>query len=455
MAMYRRLIYRSYRRIFGIRYRLGRRCTRAGKFAFACLIVSAGLGADTNQTTAYQACAFVTAVFVVSLVWVALRRHRTSFSVRRMLPRFGTAGVPLAYQVMVTNGTARPQRGMALLEDLEDPRPSWQEFSGKPRHPSRDCFGRLEDLVGLACWWQWVAIKQTAVIDEQPIPDLPAQGTVEMRVVCTPRRRGRVHFTSATLARPDVLGLVRNLYRLPAPQSLLILPRRYLLPRIALPGTREYQPAGVVLASAVGESDEFVSLRDYRPGDPLRHIHWKSVAKTDRLVVRENEDEFFVRHALILDTFAAPEQAEAFEEAVSVAASFVCAIQTQESLLDLLFVGTEAYCFTAGRGIGNVDRMLEVLAGVSVCADKPFPSLETLVVRHAALVSGCVCVLLAWDEPRRLLVQRLTSLRVPLLVCVVTDGDQPELLDLGPMKNDPQDFHHLRVGNIQEALARL
>ncbi len=269
-----------------------------------------------------------------------------------------------------------------------------------------------------------------------------------------PRRRGRVHFTGLTLARPDVFGLVRSHRRLPLPQSLLILPRRYILPRIALPGICEYQPAGVALASAVGQSDEFVALRDYRPGDPLRHIHWRSVAKVDRLIVRENEDEFFVRHALILDTFAEPGQEAVFEEAVSVAASFVCAIQTQESLLDLLFVGPEAYCFTAGRGVGHVDRMLEVLASVDLCGDKSFPSLQSLVLRHASRVSGCVCVFLAWDEPRQQLVKMLRALGLPLRVCVVTH-EEAEPLPPGWMKDQPQNLHHLRVGKIQETLARL
>jgi len=49
---------------------------------------------------------------------------------------------------------------------------------------------------------------------------------------------------------------------------------------------------------------------------------------------------------------------------VSVSASFAATVQTQDSLLDLMFVGTEAYVFTAGRGVGHVDRMLEVLAEV-------------------------------------------------------------------------------------------
>ena len=82
-----------------------------------------------------------------------------------------------------------------------------------------------------------------------------------------------------------------------------------------------------------------MALRDYRPGDPPRHIHWRSWAKMGRPIVKEFEDEFFVRHALILDTFCEAPEADRFEESVSVAASFACSLQTQDSLLDLLFVG--------------------------------------------------------------------------------------------------------------------
>lgn len=456
-AMYRRLLYRSHRRFFGVAYWLNRRFTTAGKFALACMIVFAAVGLDTNQTTAYQAFMFLVAVFEVSFLWTVAQyfnRSARRLSVRRRLPRFGTVGQPVSYAAIVQNDTNRPQRAWILLENLEDPRPPQAEFLIAPRHKMRGIVERLEWWTGYARWFQLLARRQTAVIGEQPIPDLPPHGESEVRVEFTPKRRGRVHLLGVTLARVDVFGLIRTHWRRELPQSLVVLPKRYHLPRVSLPGTREYQPSGVALASAVGQSDEFIALRDYRPGDPLRHIHWSSVAKMDRLIVREHEDEFFVRHALILDTFATPEQEAVFEEAVSVAASFVCTIQTQESLLDLLFVGPEAYCFTAGRGVGTADRMLEVLAGVGLCADKPFPSLESLVLRHAGRVSGCVCVFVAWDEPRQRLVKLLQSMNVPLRVCVVTDGTSTTPLEHGPMRDQPYNFHELPVGKIQEVLSR-
>jgi uncharacterized protein (DUF58 family) len=269
-----------------------------------------------------------------------------------------------------------------------------------------------------------------------------------------PLRRGQVRFTGLTVARPDPLGLVRAFARRSLPQSLLVLPRRYALPPLALPGTMKYQRGGVAQASSVGESEEFVALRDYRHGDPLRRIHWRSWARAGRPIVKEFQDEFFVRHALILDTFGSHLRREVFEEAVSVAASFACTLQTQESLLDLLFVGAQAYCFTSGRGLAHTDQMIEVLASVQICRDKSFETLEGLVLNHLSAVSSCVCVFVAWDERRQEFISRLLKLSMPVRVLVVKEpGGQP--LEAGPLRDTPECFQVLELGAIAEGLARL
>jgi uncharacterized protein (DUF58 family) len=204
----------------------------------------------------------------------------------------------------------------------------------------------------------------------------------------------------------------------------------------------------VALATNVGSSEEFVALRDYRHGDPLRHIHWRSWAKTGKPIVKEYEDEFFVRHALVLDTFDDEPNSDVLEEAVSVAASFACTILTQESLLDLLFVGNQSYCFTAGRGLAHADQMLEILASVKNCADKKFETLEQLVLNHSTAVSGCICVLQRWDDARKSLVTKLKALGVPLLVLIVVPRG-------GKITEASEILHVLEVGKIEEGLARL
>ena len=136
-----------------------------------------------------------------------------------------------------------------------------------------------------------------------------------------------------------------------------------------------------------------------------------------------------------------------------MASSFACTLLTQESLLDLLFVGAQAYCLTAGRGLAHVEEMLEILASVRPCCDKSFQSLEHLVLNHAGTVSGCICVLLKWDEERRRLVDKLESLGVPILVLVVIVPDKGKSLE--QLRNRPERFYVLEVGRVEEGLAKL
>ncbi|MBI4634769.1 MAG: DUF58 domain-containing protein [Candidatus Rokubacteria bacterium] len=400
---------------------------------------------NTNQSLVYQAFSLLLALLGASALSGLAFRAR--LALRRQLPRFATVGEPLSYRVIVRNETGRTQRDLCIVEDLPDPRPSFEEFvqSREPGEERRNWFDRK---VGYFRWTWLLSRNRAAVCGEHPLPPLPPRGEGEVRVELVPLKRGYLGLRGATVLRPDPFGVFKAAVTIPARESVLVLPRRYALPRFELPGTRKYQHGGVALASSVGDSEEFVSLRDYRPGDPLRRLHWKSLAKLGKPVVKEYQDEFFVRHALVLDTFLDAPQSDRFEEAVSVAASFACAIDTQESLLDLLFVGPEAYCFTAGRGLGHVDRMLEILACVRPCRDRSFAALHHLVIERRAALSGCIAILLAWTEERRRFLGHLASLGVPTLVFLVTEA--------GALEPDvPESVHRLEVGRVAEGLARL
>jgi uncharacterized protein (DUF58 family) len=218
------------------------------------------------------------------------------------------------------------------------------------------------------------------------------------------------------------------------------------VPPLALPGARRYQHGGVALAASVGDSAEFVALRDYRPGDPLQHVHWKSFARLGYPVVKEYQDEFFERHVLVLDTFGRASSDEAFEEAVAVAASFAATVDTRECLLDLMFVGRENYCFTAGRGQLQAQQLLEVLAAVTPQSGGEFRTLADSVAGSRAALSSAILVLLAWDEPRRELVRRLQANGLQVLALVVSDAPE-EIETRAPW------LTVLQPGKIQQGLA--
>jgi hypothetical protein len=99
--------------------------------------------------------------------------------------------------------------------------------------------------------------------------------------------------------------------------------------------------------------------------------------------------------------------------------------------------------------------MLEILASVSACHDRPFQTLGQLVLDHVSVVSGCICVLLAWNNERQELVRKLQALGVPMLVLVLVPAGRGKSLDPGPLRAEPDRFHALELGRIEEGLAKL
>ena len=52
---------------------------------------------------------------------------------------------------------------------------------------------------------------------------------------------------------------------------------------------------------ARGSSIEFAQFREYTPGDDIKHVDWKSFARSDRLYVKQFEDETNIRTMFLLD----------------------------------------------------------------------------------------------------------------------------------------------------------
>jgi len=452
VTVFKRYLWLHYHIFSGVTLWFGRRITSIGWFVLISGFALGVIGIDIRVNVAYQGVMFL--AFVIVGTPVLTRFSRSKFAVERRVPRFGSVGNELAYSVVVKNLKDSFQRGVSVLEDLPDPRPSIEEFSTTPEpdEHKRNWWDRRY----LFYRWKWLIEQRLrAAPIESECPDLEPNGSVEVKMKLMPLRRGPMVLERISIGCPDPIGLFRSLVKVDCHRKLLILPRRYPVGPLPLPGGQKYQQGGVALASQVGESEEFVSLRDYRSGDPLKKIHWPSWARTGRPIVKEFVDEFFVRHGLVLDTFTENPFSETFEEAVSVAASFACTIEEQDSLLDLLVVGPQAFSYTVGRGVGSLDKMMEVLAGVQACRDKPFSSLENLVVSHGSELSGCVCVLLDWNDERQRFVRCLQQMLVPVKVVLIIPAGDEVKREPGVMNGREEDFHVIAADEVEEGLRTL
>ena len=115
---------------------------------------------------------------------------------------------------------------------------------------------------------------------------------------------GRITVTTPHTVVYDYLGLFRK--RLPESKSCAV----YVFPKLVaceLP-TLSGRNDSISRPKPGGTVAEEHELRLYRPGDSLRHIHWKLTAKTGKLIYREAMEQAKKSHILTLSLFGTPEQ---------------------------------------------------------------------------------------------------------------------------------------------------
>ena len=439
------LILRLYRKVYRFDNWMRRHLTFTGHFVVTFTIAAAVFGVNIRQSTTYQLFMFLFVLLVFS--WLNSAFNRLKVTLTRKLPRYGMVGEPLRYSVTLTNLTPRTYDRLALCEELTETLPSLAQLKNFYRLNKQPWF---KQGISYRRWLRYLAFQRGGLIAEMILPNL-AQIPLQIKISFIPTRRGSITFAESYLAKPDLLGLFRRLIVMEARQSCLVLPKQYPIKPLALSGKRKYQAGGVSLANSVGNASEFMSLRDYQRGDPLNSIHWKSFAKHGKLIVKEYQDEYFVRRALLLDTFVGDATTEQFEAAVSVAASIAVNEQQNEALLDLMFIGLQAYCFTTGRGVGQLPHLLEILASVQSSAEDSFAQLQQAVLARAGLCSNLVCVLMHWDEARQDFIKQLLTRDLPVAVFLLHDGS----LSRQQCANKPEHFYLLDYHHLAEQLAAL
>lgn len=110
-----------------------------------------------------------------------------------------------------------------------------------------------------------------------------------------------------------------------------------------------------------GEGDDLHGLREFRYGDDVRRVSWKSSAKTEKLMLREFAEDSHDALTIILDDIG-PAEPEAFERAVSVAATLAVRHSQAGRPVGLATCGG---LISASPGAENLYRILDALAVVS------------------------------------------------------------------------------------------
>ncbi|MEU4236604.1 DUF58 domain-containing protein [Actinoplanes sp. NPDC026619] len=195
--------------------------------------------------------------------------------------------------------------------------------------------------------------------------------------------RGRYPIGPLVIRLTDPFGLCELTRSFPSVDRLTVIPQVVALPTVRLAG--EYAGTGDSRARSVavhGEDD--AATREYRRGDDLRRVHWRSTARTGELMVRREEQPWESRATVVLDTRVFAHRGEgptaSFEWAVSATASIAMHLRHAGYKLRLVTgsgIDIDA-AETAGEGV-----ILDTLADVKLAQNGDISILVEQVRRRS------------------------------------------------------------------------
>ncbi|GAA5093385.1 DUF58 domain-containing protein [Microbacterium yannicii] len=218
-------------------------------------------------------------------------------------------------------------------------------------------------------------------------------------------RRGIVTVGPATTVRSDPIGLLRREHAFEDVHQVFVHPRTTALPSTSAGLIRDLE--GNPTRRLVDADMSFHAIREYVPGDSRRQIHWKSTAKTGRLMVRQYEESRRSRMAVVLGVAEAEyADADEFELAVSCAASL--GLRAVHDARDVqIVVGSEIPRVVRGR--------LRAIRHIPAPAPRPlldgFSGVDLL---ESTMPVGEVCRLTAESGERLSIAFVVVGSRVPL-----------------------------------------
>lgn len=439
--MTRAYFFKTYRRYYRLRRWLRVRISSGGRLLVGVFFAAGVFGIDARKSLAYQVLALAFALLMASIIGVWLTRAR--FDVRRQMPSLATLGEPFSYTVQVTNQSKRVQGGVSIREVPQVTLPGFEEFHRlrEPGYATRNWFDRY---MGYPRWVWLTRMREGVALTEHPLATMRPDETVSATVEVIPHRRGQISLYAADVLCSEPLGLLRRVISVPVVDTFLVVPKTYAMPRFELGQGRRRKSPGTVDRMSFGGIDEFKGLREYRPGDALRHIDWRAWARLGQPMVKEFHNERSAGLTVALDTDGRP-YSEQFEVAVCAAASLVAAgVSVQPT--ELAFVRPSSH--HEGRraelvlGVGR-DHAMTLLASVHA---HPSPGdRQRELLGRGLRADAVVVVLLGYDESRKALIEALRQ-RV--------DGDVVPLVVLAENAVAPDNVAWVRGGSLEQDLVR-
>jgi uncharacterized protein (DUF58 family) len=195
--------------------------------------------------------------------------------------------------------------------------------------------------------------------------------------------RGNFSWSSVHATLSDPLGLFETRLDLPAVAEVQVQAELKKFRPFHLQPQHTLHSSGPIPARLGGSGINFWGVREYHPGDPLRRLDWRRMARhSHQFFTKEFEQEEIADIGLILDARQKTDlrigEDSLFEHSVRAAASLAEVFLSQGNRVSLLVYGKQTVSLFPGYGKVQLNRILHTLSQVTVAADDNSRSLDSI-----------------------------------------------------------------------------
>jgi uncharacterized protein (DUF58 family) len=255
--------------------------------------------------------------------------------------------------ILSTVGLSGIQLSLELPEEI---------FAGEPVHARMELKNEKQTMPSFSLRVEGIRAKDSAhgAVMETPVyfPYVPRQESVQQWVPLVFPRRGVYRQEAFRIATRFPFGFLEKARRVDLAKEVLVYP--------SVAATQDYRSVLPTLQGSIeslnkGRGHDLHALREYRPTDSARHVHWKASARAGKLLVREFNREDDRRVLLVFDPCLPedlPEAAVKFERAIALCASIAWYFHETNAMLRFRTAGTETQLAPAREIISDVLRLL-------------------------------------------------------------------------------------------------
>jgi len=279
---------------------------------------------------------------------------------------------------------------------------------------------------GRGARWNVVALDRHLDAATGFVPVLRGGEAIEIATLRVPARRGEIVTSSVELRSSAPFGVAERRRTVPVDSRTLVLPRVFPLGRLPFVEPVPTNEPAFRSAPRRGHGPDYVSVREYRTGDSMRHVHWGLTARHGQVMVREFEQERTRRVAIAIDTERdRGEKWTPLDRACAAAASLADAAAAHGHGSRLLAVTADGTVDVLARAdLGEQLRWLARLAPTGVSLASTLDRVDPEDLRGLETI---VLLVPAWpDQPPEPLVVAAATLteRIERVVCFAIAVDE-------------------------------